>query len=130
MLRSHLAFLAFFAACAGPAPSERRTVEEFKVGVTLRADAERVLGPPQYEGTRPDGGQELVWIEFPEVGGKYLRLSFDARGRLAMPPRRSASGAAGLEADGTLLRPVGAAPPPCARNADCADGVCLAGTCR
>lgn len=130
MLRSHLAFLAFFAACAGPAPSERRTVEEFKVGVTLRADAERVLGPPQYEGTRPDGGQELVWTEGREVGGKYLRLSFDARGRLALPPRRAASGASGLEVDGTILRPARAAPPLCARNADCAVGVCLAGTCR
>ncbi len=134
-----LAALLALAACAGvDARTPRiREVDQFRVGVTMRSDAERLLGPPQYVAHEGEGRTALYWPsgpsgpQVPASAARQVKLVFDREGRLARPPEIAypsrmddpATGGPGLEP--------AARSPTCTHDADCAaGGICLAGTCR
>jgi hypothetical protein len=81
------------AACAttGGEPPRIQAVEQFRVGVTMRADAERLLGPAQYASEEPEGRTALYWAagpSGPQVPGgaaRMVKLVFGKDGRLARP---------------------------------------------
>jgi hypothetical protein len=118
-------------------PARVRRVDEFRVGVTMRSDAERLLGSPQYQADEGEGRTALFWAEgpsgpqAPENGARLVKLVFGSDGRLVRPaetvyPNRLRDPAT----RGPSLEPA-ARSPPCTRDADCAGGgFCLAGTCR
>jgi hypothetical protein len=135
-----LPFLAALAlaACAttvGETPRVRQ-VDEFRVGVTMRTDAERLLGPPQYAADEGEGRTALFWSQGPSgpqapaSATRMVKLVFGSDGRLARPAETVYPSRLGDPATrGPSLEPAGS--PACTRDADCArGGYCLAGTCR
>ncbi len=80
-------------ACATTAgePPRIQSVEEFRVGVTMRADAERLLGPAQYASEEPGGRTAFYWPvgpsgpRVPADAGRMVKLVFGRDGRLASP---------------------------------------------
>lgn len=127
-----VALAALLPACAAAPAPERRDVADFRVGVTLRQDAERAFGPAPYERPEPDGGLTLVWFSGPPGAERATALTFDGRGRLARPPRVTPGGpAAPPEPAAAPLRPAAPAGTPCTLSAQCAPGgACVGGTCR
>ncbi len=134
-----LAALLALAACAGvDARTPRiREVDQFRVGVTMRSDAERLLGPPQYAADEGEGRTALFWPsgpsgpQVPSSAARFVKLVFDRDGRLARPAETVYPSRLGDPATrGPSLEPA-AKGPACTRDADCAaGGFCLAGTCR
>jgi hypothetical protein len=121
-------------------PAYQQTVEGFKVGVTTRSDAERLLGLPQYEAKEGDLVR-LAWSTGPQApagsgspasaaAARLLVLHFGPEGRLARPPTTVFPGSAQTPLDEPGMRPAGA-PTPCRSDADCAaDEACRQGRCR
>ena len=101
--------LATCAVTSGEPPRIQR-VEDFRVGVTLRGDAERLLGPAQYVSQEPEGRSAFYWPvgpsgpNVPGAAGRMVKLVFGRDGRLASPaetvypsrPDDPASGGSGL----------------------------------
>ncbi len=138
-MRSELAatVMAVLSACAVGRPPEQRDVDHFRVGVTTRADAERVLGPPQYLTQEGDGMTGLVWSLGQSgpptggAGGKLVSLVFGRDGKLARPPAIAYSGAFPTPEAGASLQPATKPIERCEKSADCPQGgICLAGVCR
>jgi len=135
-----LAILAWvaLASCATTRSYDEADVSRFRVGVTTRGDAERVLGPPRYTSDLGDGRFKLVWNVGQEgqasaaASAKLVTLVFAADGRLAQPPVTSfASGPVDRSRDEVRAQPAGRLPRACATNADCTGGgLCLNGVCR
>lgn len=86
-----LALLAAACAAVPGEPPRIRCVEEFRVGVTMRADAERLLGPARYASEEPEGRTAFYWPTgpsgpgVPAAGGRMVKLVFGGDGRLARP---------------------------------------------
>jgi hypothetical protein len=128
--------LAACATTAGEPPKVRRA-DDFKIGVTIRSDAERLLGPPQYAAIGAEGETALFWAEGPsgpQVPGsaaRFLKLVFGRDGRLARPPETVYPSQLGDPATrGPSLEPATRSRA-CTRDGDCAgEGLCLGGTCR
>lgn len=104
-------------ACATTSgePPRIQGVEEFRVGVTMRADAERLLGPAQYASEEPEGRTAFYWPagpsgpDVPAAAGRMVKLVFGRDGRLASPAETVYPGRPGDPASsGSALAP---APP-------------------
>lgn len=116
--RLHAApFALLLAACATTSGEPPRIlgVEEFRVGVTMRADAERLLGPAQYASQEPEGRTAFYWPvgpsgpSVPGEAGRMVKVVFGRDGRLASPAETVYPGRPGDPASsGSTLSP---APP-------------------
>ncbi len=86
-----LALLLGACAASPGEPPRIQSVEEFRVGVTMRVDAERLLGPAQYTSEEPEGRTGFYWAagpsgpRVPAEAGRMVKLVFGRDGRLASP---------------------------------------------
>lgn len=106
-------------ACATTSgePPRIQGVEDFRVGVTMRADAERLLGPAQYASEEPEGRTALYWATGPSGPGvpgtaaQMVKLVFGRDGRLASPAQTVYPGRPGDPSQsGSALSPAQPAP--------------------
>jgi hypothetical protein len=129
---------AVLAACVTTTsePVRIHDVDQFKVGVTMRSDAERLLGRPQVVEPAEGGCVALLWPtgaadRVAGAGARFVRLVFGPDGRLVSPGQTVYPGRPGEQFTGGPPGEARPSPVPCARDADCGErGTCFAGLCR